>query len=102
MDSLVSLNFVTGEVEEVIPYPGHFTRQPLFFELTFDQRICMISSNYNCIHINFETNKIKDMDKYLGVSEIKVVKYDREDGVFFMVSNKLKDVLGFYVQRINA
>ena len=96
------MNFMTGQIIEQFKFINPLNKQPQFFELNFDQTICLVSTQKECLWINRKTKIEKDMDEELKVKEIKEIKYDSELNSFFMLSNKYQQLLGFYVQKIDA
>jgi hypothetical protein len=57
----------------------------------------LVASQEDCIYINIKDEIEVDIDDNYSVSAIKEIIYDYEDGVFFVLSNKYEEKLGFFV-----
>lgn len=71
--------------------------QPVFFRTNNSQDIMLVASQEDCIYINLESDIEVDADNQYSVSAIKEIIYDYEDGVFYILSNKFQEKLGFFV-----
>ena len=57
----------------------------------------MVASPEDCIYIHLEQKIEVDIDRAYNVTSIKEIIYDYEDGVFYILANKLEEKLGFFV-----
>ena len=96
-DCIFSLNFKTWEVNIFFKFKNTLNQQPQFFETTDDQKIIVVSSVQDCLYVNQNNGQEKDIDDIYEISDIKEVKYDNSDHVFYILSNKQYGRLGFFV-----
>jgi hypothetical protein len=52
IDSIFSINFLTGEIKTVYKYKSELNVQPQFFKYNDDQSICLVSSNSDGLYID--------------------------------------------------
>lgn len=71
--------------------------QPVFFRANNHQDILLVASQEDCIYINLRDKLEVDIDKTYSVSAIKEIIYDYEDHEFYILANKLQELLGFFV-----
>jgi hypothetical protein len=57
----------------------------------------IVASPEDIIYINLKDKSDVDIDDTYKVKAIKEIIYDYEDGVFFILANKLDEKLGFFV-----
>jgi hypothetical protein len=62
----------------------------------------MISSPEDAIYVNLATRTEMDIDEEFDIALIKEVKYQPEDNVFYVLSNKKNDKLGVYLVEVDA
>jgi hypothetical protein len=56
-----------------------------------------VASPEDCIYIDMEKETELDVDQQYQVSAIKEIIYDEEDKLFYFLSNKFDEKLGFFV-----
>ena len=61
----------------------------------------VIASPEDCIYIDMNKELEVDIDSLYKVSSIKEIIYDEEDRLFYFLSNKFDEKLGFFVFSIN-
>jgi hypothetical protein len=71
--------------------------QPVYFQTNLEQDVLIVASQEDCIYINIKQNIEVDVDNTYECSAIKEIVYDYEDGVFYILANKLEEKLGFFV-----
>ena len=97
IDCIFSLNFITQQVIVIYKYGGVLNRQPQFFQTNLDQSILVVASPEDCLYINLNEEKEVDVDETYQVSSIKEIIFDEEDHLFYFLSNKFEEKLGFFV-----
>ena len=105
IDCIFELNFVTETVKVVHKFRTQLNRQPLFFEPNKDQSIFVIASPEDCIHLNMKTGNDLDIDMEYDISTTKSVIFDQEEdedeGIFYILSNKYEEKLGFFILKLD-
>ena len=66
-----------------------------------NQDIFIIASPDDGIYINLNEETEVDIDAEYQIANIKQIIYDHEDGVFYVLSNKFEEKLGFFVLKIS-
>ena len=61
----------------------------------------VVASPEDCIYINLDKEQELDIDQQYQVSSIKEIIYDEEDRLFYFLSNKFEEKLGFFVFSIS-
>ena len=79
IDCVFELNFVTGEHQVIYKFQNPLKRQPLFFEPNHDQKLFVIASPEDGIHLNMNSQYELDIDMEYDISTIKEVIYDKEE-----------------------
>ena len=97
IDCIFSLNFITQQVIVIYKYGAVLNRQPQFFQTNLDQSILVVASPEDCLYINLNEEKEVDVDETYQVSSIKEIIFDEEDHLFYFLSNKFEEKLGFFV-----
>lgn len=101
-DKIISLNFNNWMIKTVATFEVPLDQQPRFFEVNDAQTIYIVSTQQECIYVNTELNKQVDMDEAFLIKDIKFVKYDNDDNSFYILCNKYKEKLGFYLLKTDA
>lgn len=65
-----------------------------------EQKICLTASNDDGIYTDIEKNIEIDMDEAYSVQMIKEIIYDPDEDMFYFLSNKFEEKLGFFVIRV--
>ena len=97
IDQILHLNFDTEEITTIYKFQQKFQMQPVFFRSNLEQDILIVASSEDCIYIDNKGKIEVDIDKEYKVSAIKEIIHDFEDGVFYILANKLEGLLGFFV-----
>ena len=59
----------------------------------------MLASQSDGIWINKKNNTEIDIDQEFDISDIKSLLYDEEDQVFYLLANRKKGIIGFYLMK---
>jgi hypothetical protein len=59
--------------------------------------VLIVASQEDCIYINMKQQMEVDIDNSYQCSAIKEIIFDDDDGVFYILANKLDGKLGFFV-----
>ena len=54
------------------------------------------------IWVNIDSKEEVDLDMLFHVSDIRCIVYDSEDEKFYMIANRHKEIIGFYLIRFDA
>ena len=92
---------MTEEVTTVYKFKTELNKQPQFFEMNTEQKICLTASNDDGIYTDIDKDIELDMDETYSVQMIKEIIYDADEDMFYFLSNKYEEKLGFFVIRIN-
>jgi hypothetical protein len=76
------------------------TKQPQYFKCNDKQEIFIVSSVNDGIYINKELNQEVDIDQEYNISNIMEIIYDDDDQMFYILTNKYEEKLGFFVLKI--
>lgn len=101
IDQIFQLNYMTEEVRTIYDFSAPFLRQPLFFTPNADQTIFLIASPEDAMYLNILSMSETDIDHAYSIDSIKEVIYDPEECYFYVLANKYKEKLGFYVIRLS-
>ena len=94
------MNFVTGIVTKVYEMKNKLNKQPQYFKVNDDQRIFIVSSAMDGVYVNTNLNQEVDLDDTYIISNIMEIIFDHDDDVFYILTNKYEEKLGFFVLRI--
>jgi hypothetical protein len=97
IDQIFCLNFVTSEITTVFKFKEQLKCQPQFFHPNEDQTIFVTASSADGVYINLKRNEEVDIDETYNIEAIKEVTYDEEDRIFYILTNKYNEKLGFFV-----
>lgn len=75
--------------------------QPQFFLPNDNQDIFVIASPDDGIYLNLHDEVEVDIDNEYQIANIKQIIYDHEDNMFYILSNKYEEKLGFFVLKVN-
>ena len=81
----------------VYKFDTKLNRQPQFFQTNEDQTVLVVASPEDCIYIDLDKDLEVDIDQQYQVSNIKEIIFDEEDRLFYFLSNKFEEKLGFFV-----
>jgi len=59
----------------------------------------LLASQSDGIWINKKNNTEIDIDQEFDISDIKSLLYDEEDQVFYLLANRKKGIIGFYLMK---
>ena len=76
-------------------------RQPQFFQTNEEQTVLVVASPEDCLYIDLDKDLEVDIDQQYQVSNIKEIIFDEEDRLFYFLSNKFEEKLGFFVFSIH-
>jgi len=62
----------------------------------------VVASIQDGIWVNTDTKKEVDLDMLFEISDIRCVIYDSDDDRFYLIANRLRDAIGFYLIRFDA
>jgi hypothetical protein len=97
IDSIFSMNFITSQIIMMYKFDVRLNRQPQFFQTNEDQTVLVVASPEDCLYIDLNKDMESDIDQMYQVSNIKEIIYDEEDRLFYFLSNKFEEKLGFFV-----
>jgi hypothetical protein len=97
IDCIFSMNFITQQLIVIYKYQNELNRQPQFFQTNEEQQILVVASPEDCIYVDLKNDVEVDIDHQYQVSFIKEIIYDEEDKLFYFLSNKYDEKLGFFV-----
>lgn len=95
------MNFKTQKLKPLYTFDPELNQQPTFLQISEDQSILVVASLKDCRWVNLKTNHSYDLDSEFSIDFIREIKYDSEDKTFYLLANKRKEKLGFYLMRIN-
>jgi len=95
-----TLDFMTGELETIYKFKEPLRVQPQFFTTNDDQSIIIVSSEIDTIYVDIPNQNEIDLDSEYEFSCIKEIIFDTEDDEFYIVCNKYRQKLGFYVMKM--
>lgn len=111
-DEIISFDYETSVVRTVVKFEIPLKRQPQYFSLNDSQENAVVSRNEEAIFNStkgwaakkdsFGVSKFKtciDLDEHFEIQAIKQVVYDYEDQAFYVMANRYKGKLGFFVIR---
>jgi len=81
----------------IFKFKERFLSQPQFFHPNEDQTILVTASNRDGVYLNMRTNQEIDIDDTYNIAAIKEITYDEDDKIFYILTNKLNEKLGFFV-----
>lgn len=96
-DEIFELNFETEEFTQIFKYKEPMFGQPEFFVSDPEQDIFVIASDNQSFYINTKSGQEIDLDSKFGVTNVKQVVCEVEDGQFYFVANKYNGIIGFFL-----
>ena len=57
----------------------------------------VIASQHDCVYYDLTIHKMHDLDKLYEISNIKQLRYDKEDQSFYLLANQHQERLGCYM-----
>ena len=69
--------------------------------LNDDQTAMIIASQNDCIYYDISINNIHNLDEMFEISNIKQVRYDKEDRSFYLLANQYQERLGCFMIRFH-
>lgn len=100
-DYIFEMNIHTSEIKPIFTFNPPLLTQPTLMQMSDDQKIIMVASERDCYYINMKTNNVFDIDEEYRIDCIREIKYDNEDKAFYLLANKQKEKLGFFLIKIN-
>jgi hypothetical protein len=64
--------------------------------------VFVVASGEDGIWVNNVTKKEVDLDYLFEVSDIRSIVYDSDDDKFYLIANRLRGTIGFYLLRFDA
>jgi len=100
IDCIFTLNFINSEVKVLWKFKSTLNRQPQFFNMDTEQTTFIVASTDDGIFLNINDEIEDDIDMRYRIGLIKEIIYDEEDQMFYLLSNRMQEKLGFYVLKI--
>lgn len=91
-------NYNWNTIRTVYKFKEPLNSQPIYFVLNLKQNICMISSFFDIIYLNMQTETEIDVDELYGIDHVRRIIYGA--GQFYMLVNKQKNAMGNYLLTI--
>ena len=102
-ENIFELNIETSAVTPVHRFKEvHCRYSPQHFEANDAQNVFVVASIQDGIWVNTDTKKEVDLDMLFEISDIRCVIYDSDDDRFYLIANRLRDAIGFYLIRFDA
>ena len=74
----------------------------MHFTMDFNQNIFMIAAENDAYWWNREKDEEIDLDIFYDFDCVRNITYDYEDDLFYILFNKFKGIIGFYLFQCNA
>jgi hypothetical protein len=75
--------------------------QPQYYCISADQDIHVLASFNDGVWYNHKEDEEIDLDEHYKIDLIKNIVYDEEDKVFYLLCNKKREALGFFLIKFN-
>ena len=95
---IFELNFETEEFYTTVDLSSNpLNDLPMIFRMNNEQTATILCDTENCIYYNHRTRDLIDLDNLYQISRIKMVEYDEEDEVFYILANQFKMKFGLFL-----
>lgn len=75
---------------------------PQHFEVNDAQNVFVVASVQDGIWVNTVTKREVDLDVVFQISDIRCIVYDSEEDVFYLLANRFREGIGFFLIRFDA
>ena len=98
---IFEMNIHTQQITQIFSFNPPLQTQPTLMQMSDDQTIIMVASERDCYYVNLKNDTVFDIDEEYRIDCIREIKYDNEDKAFYLLANKQKEKLGFFLIKIN-
>ena len=96
-NKILQFDYMTECVRTLCEFTQPLSKQPQFFSLNDSQECAIVAETKDAIFYDIKKNVAIDLDDKYDIKAIKQVVYDYEDQVFYLMANRYKEKLGFFV-----
>lgn len=96
---IMRYNYWQNTLRDVYIFKDCLNSQPIHVVFDEDQKIAMVSSFYDIIYVNMEKGIEIDIDEHYNLANIRRIVRGKD--CFYVLANKYKNTLGFYLIQID-